>query len=420
MARTTRRPSLVRGKVARVTRLDGCSRFVYGEYNQAVTDGIITVQFTANTNTTDEISVVKMDGKRCVYEPSLPELSGYSIDVTFCAVEPEIYEMITGQTLVLDAAGRAVGIEVDTKIKLDDKGFGFELWTGSGAADACEDTDGDGEFGYILLPRLQGGTLSDFSVTNGAVNFTITGASTRDGNQWGNGPYLVDRGVGVNEVQRLTITGVPTGGTFTLTFGGQTTTALPYNAAPGVVQTALQLLSTIGAGGVLVSGGPGPATPYTFTFAGARGETDQPSMTVTPSFTGGTTPAAAITVITPGASAVPTPLFQALSPTAALRMQAVTVAPPEPFAGARPLLNPSLAALGTITAVKGASNMEASFTVTGGSAGPVWWDFGDGEWDYVVSPGAASHVYDVSGTYVAKASQNGKNWATVSVVVPFP
>ena len=63
MPRTTRRPSLVRGRVARITRLDSCGRFVYGEYNQAITDGIITVTFISNTNTTDEISVVKMDGQ---------------------------------------------------------------------------------------------------------------------------------------------------------------------------------------------------------------------------------------------------------------------------------------------------------------------------------------------------------------------
>ena len=47
-----------------------------------------------------------MDGQRCVYEPSVPELSGYSIDVQFCAVEPDIFEIITGQTLVFDAQGR--------------------------------------------------------------------------------------------------------------------------------------------------------------------------------------------------------------------------------------------------------------------------------------------------------------------------
>ena len=313
MPRTTRRPSLVRGRVARTTRLDSCGRFVYGEYNQAVTDGIITVTFTANTNTTDEISVVKMDGKRCVYEPSLPELSGYSIDVQFCAVEPDIFEMITGQTLVFDAQGRAVGIEMDTRIKLDDKGFGFELWAGASGGDACEDAEAEGEFGYILLPRLQGGVLGDFTVENGAISFTITGAATRDGNQWGNGPYNVDRDT----------------------------------------------------------------------------------------------------------SGKPAPLFQALSTTAALRIQAVTVSPPEPFVGSRPLLNPTLPKFTSISAVEGSTKMEAGFTVTPPATGSTWWDFGDGEWDYVVAPGAASHTYDKPGTYVARASQNGNDWTERSVTVPF-
>lgn len=420
MPRPTRRPSLVRGRVARVTRLDGCGRFIYGEYNQAVTDGIITVAFTSNTNSTDEISVVKMDGKRCIYEPSLPELSGYSIDVTFCAVEPEIFEIITGQTLVFDAFGRTVGIEMDTKIKLDDKGFGFELWAGSGNTDACEDEEADGEFGYVLLPRLQGGVLGDFSVENGAVNFVITGAATRDGNQWGRGPYAVDRAVGTDEVQRATISGTPTGGNFTLTFNGQTTANIAYNATAAAVQTALQALSTVGAGNVTVTGGPGPGTPYTFTFTNDLGQANQPALTATASFTGGTSPAIAITTITPGTAPAPAPLFQALSPTAALRLQAVTVAPPEPFIGARPLLNPTLPALTSIAAVEGSTDMEADFTTTPGATGPVWWDFGDGEWDYVVAPGSASHLYAAPGTYTVKASQNGKSWTKTTVTVPFP
>lgn len=48
------------------------------------------------------------------------------------------------------------------------------------------------------------------------------------------------------------------------------------------------------------------------------------------------------------------------------------------------------------------------------------WDFGDGEWDYVVAPGAASHIYDKPGTYVVRASQNGNDWTSVSVAIPFP
>lgn len=58
-----------------------------------------------------------------------------------------------------------------------------------------------------------------------------------------------------NEKQRITVTGGPTGGSFTLTYSGQTTAAIPYNASPADVQTALEGLSNIAVGDVYVSGG---------------------------------------------------------------------------------------------------------------------------------------------------------------------
>ncbi|MFW3477497.1 hypothetical protein [Streptomyces microflavus] len=48
-----------------------------------------------------------------------------------------------------------------------------------------------------------------------------------------------------NEVQTLTVTGGPTGGTFTITWSGQTTAAIAYNATAAVVQTALEALSNV-------------------------------------------------------------------------------------------------------------------------------------------------------------------------------
>jgi len=61
----------------------------------------------------------------------------------------------------------------------------------------------------------------------------------------------------VDEVQTVTITGAPTGGTFTLTFGAQTTSAIAYNATAAQVQTALQALSSVGASNALVTGSAG-------------------------------------------------------------------------------------------------------------------------------------------------------------------
>lgn len=103
-----------------------------------------------------------------------------------------------------------------------------------------------------------------------------------------------------SEAQTVTITGTPTGGTFTLTYSGQTTAAIAYNAIASAVASALVALSNIGAGDVVVTGGPGPGTPYIVTFAAALSGIDVPQMTATGSFTGGTTPAIAVTTTTPG------------------------------------------------------------------------------------------------------------------------
>jgi hypothetical protein len=61
--------------------------------------------------------------------------------------------------------------------------------------------------------------------------------------------------------------GSPTGGTFTLTYNGQTTSGIAYNATAAAVQSALSSLSTVGAGNVTVSGNAGG--PYTVSFANA-------------------------------------------------------------------------------------------------------------------------------------------------------
>lgn len=106
---------------------------------------------------------------------------------------------------------------------------------------------------------------------------------------------------GTNEVERATITGTPTGGTYTLTYSGQTTTAIPYNATASQVQAALEALSNIAVGDVACTGGPHPGTPIDITFTGNLGAQDITALTATGSFTGGTSPAIAITTVTPGA-----------------------------------------------------------------------------------------------------------------------
>lgn len=61
--------------------------------------------------------------------------------------------------------------------------------------------------------------------------------------------------VNTNEVQTVTIDNItPSGGTFTLSYGGQTTSALAYNASAAAVQAALIALSSVGPTDVAVTG----------------------------------------------------------------------------------------------------------------------------------------------------------------------
>ncbi len=101
------------------------------------------------------------------------------------------------------------------------------------------------------------------------------------------------------EVQTVTITGGPTGGSFTLTVEGATTGAIAYNATAAAVQAALEALSSVQPGDITVSGADGG--PYTLTFTTGGGNVAQITASGA-SLTGGTSPAVAIATTTAGAS----------------------------------------------------------------------------------------------------------------------
>lgn len=107
---------------------------------------------------------------------------------------------------------------------------------------------------------------------------------------------------GVSEIQTVTITGSPGGGTITLKYDGFETAAIASNAAASAVQTALRALLNIGSDGCSVSGSNGG--PFTVSFAGHLAVLAINTMTLgTNLLTGGTAPSATIVKATAGVSA---------------------------------------------------------------------------------------------------------------------
>lgn len=91
--------------------------------------------------------------------------------------------------------------------------------------------------------------------------------------------------------QRITVTGSPTGGTFTLVYEGVATGAIAYNATATTVQTALRAHAAIGSSGVKVIG---PPATWLAQFQGTLATDAGPLTLGTNSLTGGTAPSVTI------------------------------------------------------------------------------------------------------------------------------
>lgn len=191
MATRQKDVSLYRSKRMRATRLDGAGRPVYGPDSVVVTRGQISTTFTGNVEEGESISQPNGNGETCLNVTATPTFTGFTVESTFCKVDFALFEMLTGNPVVLNDDGTIVGIDEGTDIDLSNVNFALELWTGAQVSDAPRD-GAEGEWGYVLAPFLSGGTLGDITIENAAITFTVTGMQTRNGAAWGAGPYNVE------------------------------------------------------------------------------------------------------------------------------------------------------------------------------------------------------------------------------------
>ncbi|HEU4327453.1 MAG TPA: hypothetical protein VFS21_30220 [Roseiflexaceae bacterium] len=105
-----------------------------------------------------------------------------------------------------------------------------------------------------------------------------------------------------DSVRFLSTSGGPTGGSISVSVGGQAAT-VPWNATATQVKTLLEALGTVGAGNLVVSGGPLNTGPVRIQFADIDALAPVPTITVSAaSLTGGTSPSASVSRMSPSAT----------------------------------------------------------------------------------------------------------------------
>lgn len=181
---------------------------------------------------------------------------------------------------------------------------------------------GSGAFQHVFTPKTsgadvvtsltieQGDPFSGLAHRSAGVKLTSFGinvsrtATEVTGTVIGKRVESEDIRLSGNEVQQLAITGgPPTSGEADLTFSGQTTAGVAFDATASELQTALEALSNVNPGDVLCTGGPWPDDPILVEFAGQYAQTNVAAITATDDFDVGD-----VTITSPTAGTPPTEL----------------------------------------------------------------------------------------------------------------
>ncbi|WQY99821.1 hypothetical protein [Microbacterium phage MO526] len=177
------------GKRIRVTPLDSCG-LIPEDAEYVATDGFVTVNLSSEVEEGTEIIVRKASGALCVNEKMADSFKRFTVEIEFCSVNPSLLSIVSNAVPYEDGSGDVIGFTVpEGEIA---KWFALELWTGLSGA-VCE-PGAEEASGYMLLPFVTAGVLGDIEIGGeDAITFSLTGAATKGGNQWGAGRYNVVR-----------------------------------------------------------------------------------------------------------------------------------------------------------------------------------------------------------------------------------
>lgn len=182
----------IHANIMRLTQVNACGVPIVGSGNksQLVTDGIVKIGLSAEYEDGEDTTKKNGAGKICFQHKDPDELKYLSPEIEFCGIDPEAYSLITGQPIVLNADGDAVGLRLGSGAT--DTAFALEVWTDVPGV-ACE--TGKPLYGYWLIPFIGPGKLSDIELSVSAAEFTLS-SQTKPGTGWGVGPYDVVEALG--------------------------------------------------------------------------------------------------------------------------------------------------------------------------------------------------------------------------------
>jgi hypothetical protein len=180
-------PSVLKFCTTRLTRLDPVAGHVIGGATGSyVSDGSISLQLAKEIEAGTE-SVLKNGCGAIRASSKTPDrLKRWNLTLTISEFEPGLWEMMTGDTVVLDGSGDAVGVDGQDQFADDfvETLVAIEGWAFANEGDA---PDPDKPYFYVLFPATTW-TPPDFTLQEEFTTWPFTGFN-RTNTAWSTGPY---------------------------------------------------------------------------------------------------------------------------------------------------------------------------------------------------------------------------------------
>ena len=164
--------SVVRAPAARVTRLGPCGEILSTGCDFATTESFVEITLTKVYQERQDALQLNANGDICVDKPKFPILRWYEVTIQFCNVDPELFNIVSAEPLVMNDAliPEAIGW-CTLPDSAASSNFALEFWTGT-EDEGCDDDEII--YGYGILPRIIQGTIGDVTINNGVITFTVT------------------------------------------------------------------------------------------------------------------------------------------------------------------------------------------------------------------------------------------------------
>lgn len=182
----------LKGLAMRATRVDGCGQILSGANASVVSCGFVSIGMTPNIEDGEEFTQKLANGDLCISEKDASILKFLDLTMAFCEVDPELYELMTGNRVITDGfVGSQESIGFTLGESLNTGGFALEVWTKIAGTAGCGGPTAAYQWVYWLLPNVVNATIGgDLTIENGPMTFTIT-ANTATNPEWLHGPYDV-------------------------------------------------------------------------------------------------------------------------------------------------------------------------------------------------------------------------------------